>query len=207
MKRNMLVPVLAVVALAFASQACAQSTWPARQGYGNAGEVRRVAYDRGFREGVREGERDARSRDGFRYQDERAFQRADVGYNRNFGSVERYRTFFREGFVDGYTDGYQRYAPRYGSGRNVPYGNRGPAYGYPPAGDARYLSAYDVGMRDGFEKGREDARDRDRFDARRHTWYRDAERGYDRRYGSRERYRDEYRRGFLTGYEQGYRRR
>lgn len=207
MKRNTLVPVLAVVALAFAAPACAQSTWRgARQTYGSPAELRRVAYDRGFREGVREGERDARSHDAYRYQDERAFQRADIGYDRRFGDLDRYRDIFREGFADGYSDGYRRYAPRGGYGRDGRYGDRGYGYGYPDPREGRYLSPYDIGMRDGFEKGREDAGDRDRYDPRRHKWYRDADRGFESRYGSRERYKDEYRRGFLAGYEQAYRR-
>jgi hypothetical protein len=211
MKRSSFVPVLGIIALAFATPACAQATWPAsRQTYGSPAEVRRVAYDRGFREGRIEGERDARSRDAFRYQDERDYQRADVGYDRRFGSLDRYRTYFREGFADGYSEGYRRYAPgydgRYGDGRyGPPYGDRG--YGYPQGRDQRYVSAFDNGRRDGFEKGQEDARDRDRYDPRRHKWYRNAERGYQSAYGSRDRYRDEYRRGFIAGYEQGYRRR
>jgi hypothetical protein len=204
MTRTVLAPVLAVVAIALAAPACAQSTWPsARYPYGNSADVRRLAYDRGFQVGARDGERDARSRDAYRYQDERAYQRADSGYDRRYGSIERYRTFFREGYVDGYAQGYRRYGRQYGD-RNDRYG-RGPGYGYPPVRDTRYLTAYDNGVRDGIEKGREDARDRDRFDPRRHRWYRDAERGYDNRFGSREQYRDEYRRGFLAGYEQGYR--
>ena len=60
-------------------------------------------------------------------------------------------------------------------------------------------------MRRGAESA-EDAGDRDRYDPRRHKWYRDADRGFESRYGSRERYKDEYRRGFLAGYEQAYRR-
>ena len=202
--RKMLAPVLAVVAIAFATPACAQSTWPsARYPYGNNADVSRLAYDRGFNDGIRDGERDARSRDAYRYQDERAYQRADAGYDRRYGSADRYRAFFREGYVDGYAQGYRRYGPQYG--RDDRYG-RSPGYGYPPVPDTRYLSAYDNGVRDGVEKGREDANGRDRFDPRRHRWYRDAERGYNSRYGSREQYRDEYRRGFLAGYEQGYRR-
>ena len=207
--RSSFVPVLGIIALAFATPACAQATWPAsRQTYGSPAELRRVAYDRGFREGVTEGERDARGRDAFRYQDERDFQRADIGYDRRFGSPDRYRVIFREGFADGYTEGYRRYAPGYGNGRygndryGPPYGDRG--YGYPQGRDQRFVSAFDIGRRDGFEKGQEDARDRDRYDPRRHKWYRDAERGYENRYGSKDRYRDEYRRGFVAGYQQAY---
>ena len=205
--RSSFVPVLGILALALATPACAQSTWPAsRQTYGSPAELRRAAYDGGFREGVTEGERDARGRDAFRYQDERDFQRGDIGYDRRFGSRDRYRAIFREGFADGYTEGYRRYAPGYGNNRygddRYGYGDRG--YGYPQGRDQRVVSAFDIGRRDGFEKGQEDARDRDRYDPRRHKWYRDAERGYENRYGSKDRYRDEYRRGFVAGYQQAY---
>src|SRR5690349_12895026 len=66
---------------------------------------------------------------------------------------------------------------------------------------------YDNGYRDGVEKGREDAGDRDSFDPVRHSWYRNGERGYNSRYGSRESYKLTYRDGFEAGYAQGYRER
>jgi hypothetical protein len=89
--------------------------------------------------------------------------------------------------------------PRYGpSYRDRGYGRDG--YG----GRGEY--AFSNGYRDGYEKGIDDARDRDRYDVRRHRRYRDAERGYNRSYGlSRDHYRDVYRRGFSTGYDDGYR--
>jgi hypothetical protein len=204
MKRHYLVPALAALALAIAAPASAQ--WgrsDSRPGYGYP-EVRRVAYDRGFREGVTEGEKDGRSRDPYRYQDEGDFRRADVGYNRSYGDLDRYRQTFRQGFADGYAQGYRRYSGGYGN--NGRYDDR---YGYPQGGygspQGRYPSAYDIGARDGFEKGREDARDNDRFDPRRHKWYREGDHDYESRYGSRDRYKDEYRRGFTVGYERGYR--
>lgn len=194
MKRHYLVPALAALTVAVAAPASAQWGRPdSRQGYGYSSDVRRIAYDRGFREGVTEGEKDGRGRDAYRYQDERDFQRADVGYNRNYGDPERYRVTFRQGFADGYAEGYRRYSPRYGT--NGRYDDRG--YGY--------LSPFDIGARDGYEKGREDVRDNDRFDPRRHKWYREGDHDYDNRYGSRDRYKDEYRQGFTTGYERGYR--
>jgi hypothetical protein len=64
---------------------------------------------------------------------------------------------------------------------------------------------YDTGRRDGLEKGREDARDRDSYDPVRHSWYRSGDRGYNSRYGTRETYKLTYRDGFEAGYEQGYR--
>jgi len=207
MKRRFLVPALGALAIAVAAPASAQWGRPdSRQSSGYGSQVRRIAYDRGFNEGAKEGEKDGRSRDPFRYQDERDFQRADVGYSRNYGDVERYRQTFRQGFAAGYTEGYRRFSSRYGNnGRYTPNDGRGYGYGYPGGRDDRYLAPFDIGARDGFEKGREDARDNDRFDPRRHKWYRDGDRDYDSRFGSRDRYKDEYRRGFTVGYERGYR--
>ena len=165
-----------------------------------------MAYDRGFREGVVEGERDGRSRDSFRYQDERDFQRADIGYHRSYGDRERYRVNFRSGFVDGYEQGYRRYVRGSYAGDSRGYGGE-PRYGgyggYSP-GRAIHLSAFDIGARDGYEQGRNAAGDRRRADARSHKWYREGDREYNSRYGSRDQYKYEYRRGFLLGYERGY---
>lgn len=78
--------------------------------------------------------------------------------------------------------------------------------------DARYGGRYayfgvtfDKGYFDGYEKGWDDARDRDRYDIMRHRWYRSGDRGYDRRYGPKETYRYAYRQGFEAGYAEGYR--
>jgi hypothetical protein len=204
MKRYLLVPVLGALVLAVAAPASAQ--WggrDSRQSYGYSSDGRRVAYDRGFREGISEGENDGRRGDAFRYQDERDFRRADIGYNRSYGDLDRYRQNFRQGFADGYAQGYRRYAGRYGNNGRYGSGDRG--YGYPQGRNDRYLTPFDIGARDGYEKGREDARDNDRFDPRRHKWYREGDHDYNSRYGSRDRYKDEYRRGFTQGYERGYR--
>jgi hypothetical protein len=65
--------------------------------------------------------------------------------------------------------------------------------------------AYSRGYDDGYRKGLETARDRDRYDVRREGLYRDGDRGYDRRYGSRNQWRQVYRDGFAAGYNEGYR--
>ena len=90
---------------------------------------------------------------------------------------------------------------RYGT--NDRYGNR-----YPNSGSNRYgynTVPYDNGYRDGLEKGREDARDRDSYDPVRHSWYRSGNRGYNSRYGTRDQYKLTYRDGFEAGYDQAYR--
>jgi flagellar biosynthesis/type III secretory pathway protein FliH len=173
-------------------------------------DARRIAYDEGYREGVKEGERDARRGDRRSYQDEREFQRADRGYNRSFGDRERYRQIFREGYARGYSDSYSRYS-RYGNNGygsrtgGGPYAQRGPYGGYGGQAGYYYSPAFDNGVRDGFEKGREDGRKGRSFDVLRHSWYRDGDRHYENRYGSRQQYEDVYRRGFQQGYEQGFR--
>ena len=64
---------------------------------------------------------------------------------------------------------------------------------------------FDNGYTDGYEKGREDARDRDSYDPVRHSRYRSADHGYNQRYGSKESYKLVYRDGFEAGYDNGYR--
>jgi hypothetical protein len=93
---------------------------------------------------------------------------------------------------DGYPD-----RPRHG--RDDRYGSRG-GYGY-GAGSVPYQNGY----RDGLDKGREDARDRDSYDPVRHSRYRSADRGYNNRYGSKDQYKLVYRDGFERGYDEGYR--
>lgn len=227
MKRLVLASALSVIGLAWTSPASAQigvrPDWnygdEAPQGYN---ESRRVAYDNGYREGLQEGERDARRRDNYDFRNERTWQRADNGYHRSFGDRGRYQQVFRSGYEAGYADGYRRYGGAYGGG----YGNRAPGgvypntrgdYGYP--GQGRYgqggygqggygygsSPAYANGVRDGYEKGREDGRDRDSFDPNRHKWYRSGDHDYKSQYGPRRQYEDIYRRGFQEGYERGYR--
>ena len=74
-------------------------------------------------------------------------------------------------------------------------------------GRARSVNSvpYNNGYRDGLEKGREDAGDRDSYDPVRHSRYRSADRGYDSRYGTKDDYKLVYREGFEAGYEEGYR--
>lgn len=177
-------------------------------------ELRRLAYDEGYREGAKEGERDARRNDRFNYQGKREYQRADRGYHRSIGDRERYRQLFRDGYAAGYSNTYSRLARNDRNdrwpgayGRQGPYvQQRGPVYGgngrYP--GGAYYTPAIDNGARDGYEKGLEDVRKNRSYDPLRHSWYRSGDRHYEGRYGSREQYKDAYRQGFQRGYERGY---
>lgn len=222
MKQLLIVPAFTLAAIALASPAHAQLGGSNRPAYANelrysSYESRRVAYDTGYREGLKVGEKDGRRRAGFNYQNQRTWQRADKGYHRTFGDLERYRQSFRTGYAAGYTDGYRRFAPGYAynsrTGRAVPrtpvpYGAQTSGryqipgqYGYNPA----FNAAYSNGLNDGYEKGRQDARGRNAYDPLRHKWYRSGDRHYRSQYGSRVQYRNIYREGFKDGYDRGYR--
>jgi len=158
----------------------------------------RAAFDRGYRDGFASGERDARS--GYRYDHrrDRLYRDGVYGHDPRAGSRGEYRRLYREGFESGYREGYARfgrYDDRRGRGRG-PYGSG--AYGVGAAARER-------GFAEGYDKGREDGRDRDRFDPRRHKWYREGDRGYRREYGPRDAYARVYREAFVQGYERGYR--
>lgn len=94
-----------------ATSACATygySSHPYENG-GYSRDVSRVAYDNGFRDGVRAGEHDARG--GHRYEPSRQgdWRDADDGYHRNYGDRNFYRQNFRSGFEAGYSQGFRRY--------------------------------------------------------------------------------------------------
>ena len=222
MKRLLVIPAVAFAAIALSVPARAQSAgWRDndRLGYAQRSylDARQAAYDNGFREGLKRGEHDGRRNNAFAYQDERTFQRADKGYHREYGPLDRYRLSFRSGYSAGYSDAYRRYARHTGYGGYGPVDprrdSRGPGYpntypGSPQRPGYGYSSpAFQNGVREGYEKGVEDARKNRSYDPRRHSWYRSGDRHYEGRYGPREQYKDVYRQGFTDGYDRGYRER
>ena len=95
-------------------------------------------------------------------------------------------------------------APVYSQGRgNYPNdpSSRGGIY----RGGGYVDTAYQRGFDDGYARGRDAARDGDRYDPRRERWYRSADRGYSSRSGSHSEYRQTYRDAFTRGYDLGYR--
>jgi hypothetical protein len=158
----------------------------------------RDAYERGFREGTEQGNRDVRSGRSMDLQRHEEYRRADAGYSNRYGDRGDYQRTFRDGFTDGYRAAFQR-------GPGV-YDRRGPVnggFGRPTRGFQDPASAR--GYSDGFEHGVDDGRDRDRYDPVRHGDYKSADDGYNRNYGSKDSYRNNYRAGFRQGYEDGYR--
>ena len=155
------------------------------------------AFQRGFRDGERLGEEDARRGRSFNVQNHREYREADAGYGRNDGSRDRYRDEFRRGFTEGYRNGYRDDRLDRRDGRNDRDWNRG---GVRNPGQAR-------GFSDGYRKGVDDRRNNRRFEPNRFKEVRQGTApGYNGDFGSRERYTFSYRDGFRDGYEDGFRR-
>jgi flagellar biosynthesis/type III secretory pathway protein FliH len=172
-----------------------------RPGLGNQRweNAQQNAYDRGFREGLRLGDEDARRGRDFRLEAHDVYRDADRGYQSRYGSRDVYRNSFRQGFSIGYRDAYQR-GRTIGNGRSERRDDR------VARGQGGYQEpAFARGYSDGFEKGLDDGRDRDRYDPVGHNAYREGDEGYYGQYGSRDVYRNNYRSGFRSGYEDGYR--
>jgi len=162
----------------------------------------RLAYDRGYREGSIQGERDGRDRRTFDYARYPVYRDADRGYDPAYGDLERYRREFREGYSAGYRSAYDRFAPAW----MVPRGNDGDN----DADDvgrlrARYDDyAFHNGYIDGYAEGAEAARKHREPDYGDTGRYRSADHNYRKSYGPEEVYRRLYRDGFREGYERAY---
>jgi len=112
-----IIPAAVLAISAMASTACAtgyaygQPPYRDRGVYGRDSyrEVERIAYDNGFRDGLRRGERDGRSN--HRYDPTRHgdWRDADDGYRRQYGDHNLYRGSFRRGFEAGYAQAYRQY--------------------------------------------------------------------------------------------------
>ena len=169
-------------------------------------------FDRGYREGVQQGEQDARGNRAYGIESSRIYRDGNRGYESRDGSRDWYRTEFRRGFSSGYRAGFDRIRVNVQVGRNDGYygrddrWSRDDQWGRGPRAQRGYQEpAFARGYSDGWEQGANDGRDRDRYDPAGHRQYRNADYGYDRGYGSKDAYKNNYRSGFRQGYEEGYR--
>jgi hypothetical protein len=189
--------------------ACASYGYYGYQRGGVYRDVERRAYDIGYREGSQAGEEDGRKGRVFSFERHGTWRDADDGYHHDYGDREFYRRAFRQGYEAGYTQAFNRYRGYgYGAPRGAypyPYPSAGTPYPYPAGAPAYSSPAAQIGFRDGYEVGRNDARDRESFDPVRSSRYRSADHEYDHRYGPKEEYKRIYRDAFQRGYDQGYR--
>ncbi len=178
----------ALIGLALAMPALADAQGRAGPPGNNGVRDRQIRqlYDRGYEEGRRQGELDARR---------------NRVFDGRLDNRPAYRDEFRRGFADGYRSGYAAIRgsasrqfggnDRIGASRRAPGGYQEPAF-------AR-------GYADGYTEGLRDFRGRDRYDPVGTRDYRNGDQGYDNSYGSRDAYKNNYRAGFRQGYEEGYR--
>ena len=94
-------------------------------------DLERRGYDYGHRDGLKAGERDARSGRPFSFNRHDEWRDADDGYRRGYGDRDVYRRSFRNGFESGYSDAYNRYG-YYGRG---PRGSAYPTIRLPDVSD------------------------------------------------------------------------
>src|ERR1700737_2743644 len=90
-----------LMTVAFAPACAAQGYYGYSRDYYR--DVERRAYDNGYSEGLKQGERDARGRRSFSYERHDDYRDADDGYRRGQGDREVYRRAYRQGFRAGYT--------------------------------------------------------------------------------------------------------
>ena len=163
-------------------------------GYGRDSGYAR-SNDRGYRDGLSQGQADRAARHRYNYQT-RDFRRGDASY----------RDAYRAGYERGYNNGNYGYREPYSQGYptgNYPYGN-----GYPNGRGGRHGNnlAYSQGLRDGQLDGEKDLRTGHSYRPSQGDNYKHADRGYDSSFGDRNTYKQEYRSAYINGYEQGYRR-
>src|ERR1700704_2329099 len=95
--------LLLTLGVCVATTACADQLY-GYGGYGGRGgrDIERRAYDRGYREGLEEGQNDARRDRDFSYTRHDEYRDADEGFHRGDGDINLYRSSFRQGFQAGY---------------------------------------------------------------------------------------------------------
>jgi hypothetical protein len=184
--------------------ACLVASDAAAQGNGRGREnapgqlkkqFNRDDYYRGYQQGLREGEQDARRN--------RPYQVGGWNNSRRDNDVD-----FRNGYSDGYREGYYQVRgsvrnDRRQDGINVPRDDRRDGVARRAPGNQEPAVAR--GYSDGYEDGLNDGRDRNRYDPVAEGDYRSADKGYYGSYGSKDAYKNNYRAGFRQGYEDGYR--
>jgi hypothetical protein len=85
-------------------------------GYGNYGyNVRQIAVDRGYQDGLNTGAGDAQRRQNYDPERSHYYRNATYGYSSSYGNREAYKSAYRDGFMRGYREGYSRYGG-YGRG-------------------------------------------------------------------------------------------
>ena len=209
LKRMKLISIAAAFVVVLSGLALAHDNKDRDRYDGGSLDARQHGYEHGFRDGLHHGREDRERNASYNFKGD-DYKKGDRGYEKYMGNKDTYKKGYREVYQAGYGDGYNRRSGRirdiYGrsSDRDIDrdrddrdgvYADRG--WGYTDV-------AYDIGYRDGVDKGRSDANGNKSFDPERPDRYRDADHGYRDSYGDKEAYKRQYRDGFRRGYEDGF---
>ena len=160
---------------------------------GNPQQAHQYGYQNGYQDGLRQGQHEARENDPNDFQS-RDWRNASRGYQNWMGPFPA----FQDGYRDGYRQGYQ-------AAFNDRWGRRDDGDDYRSAGDNRWSggNAYNYGLQDGTQAGREDSIRGKQFNPK-PRGSNHADRGYIREYGDKNAYRTQYSDGYRAGYQRTY---
>jgi hypothetical protein len=179
--------------------------WDRYGNYGGSSELRQVALNAGYNEGLKEGRKDREKGKRTDYSNQATYQKATKGYSSRLGDRELYRRYFREGFENGYNgdsyvrgnsdrDSRYRNRRRNDDGRNTDgYGNFGGSF-------QLRQTALNAGFSEGVKQGRSDRSRNNESGYQHQGTYQKATKDYSSGLGDRE----VYRRYFREAYEHGY---
>lgn len=183
--------------------------WDRYGNYGGSSELRRIALNAGYDEGVKEGRKDRGNGSRTEHRNLSSYQRATKGYSSRLGDRELYRRYFREAFEDGYnaesyTRGNRDRRDRNDDRNQDRLGRNEDGYGNYGGSFQLRQTALNAGFGEGVKQGREDRRTRKGNDYQRYSSYQKATKDYSSGLGDREVYRRYYREAFEHGYADGY---
>ena len=124
-----------------------------------------MGYERGFREGAKHGEKDARRNRGFDFRHDDDYWEADNGYRSSYGPRHLYAQGYRRGYEEGYSEAYRYHGRGHGRDRwgYDRYRNedryRNDRQRYDPRYDSRYGAAHRHAGREGWCYERHDRDD------------------------------------------------
>ena len=151
------------------------------------------AYQRGFQEGLAEGQKDRHKNHDYRATKIGSYEHPP-DYDRSYGDKEHWKRIYQSGFAAGYYQGY--------------YGAPAVVYAQAPvvvapAAPVPANPGYQQGFHDGVIDGQDDRQNAHEYRAMATGKYQHTP-GYDSSFGDKDQYKEFYRQGYAAGYQQGF---
>ena len=185
--------------------------WDRYGNYGGSSELRRIALNAGYNEGIKEGRKDRGNGSRREHRNLSSYQKATKDYSPRLGDRELYRRYFREAFEDGYNaETYARgnrgrWDRNNNDNRNQDrLGRNEDGYGNFGGSFQLRQTALNAGFGEGVKQGREDRRTRNNNGYQGRSTYQKATKDYSSRLGDREVYQRYFREAYEHGYADGY---